>query len=108
MASIAAHAVAERTRELGVRIALGAQPRHVVSVVARPGALLVGVGVGVGLLGALAVSRALGGLLFGVSPRDPLVYLATALALGGIAALASAVPARRALRVDPVAALRAD
>jgi predicted permease len=108
VASVAAYAVAERTRELGIRVALGAQRRHVVTLVARPGVQLVAAGVGLGLLGALAASRAIGGLLFGVSPRDPLVYLATALALGAVAALASIVPARRALRVDPVTALRAD
>ncbi len=104
--AVVAYGVAQRTREIGVRMALGASLRDVLAMVARHGALLTGVGLGVGLVGALALTRVLRGLLFGVSTTDPLVFAGVALVLAGSALAACIVPARRAARVHPVEALR--
>jgi hypothetical protein len=100
--------VAERTREIGVRMALGAGRRGVLALVIRQGVTLAAVGIGVGLPGAFAASRLLHGALFGVTAADPLTYVAIPLALLLVALLSSWLPARRATRVDPVAALRND
>jgi putative ABC transport system permease protein len=100
--------VAERTREIGVRMALGAERRRVLALVIRQGLTLAAVGVGVGLPGAFAASRLLRGSLFGVTAADPLTYVAIPLALLLVALLSSWLPARRATRVDPVVALRND
>jgi putative ABC transport system permease protein len=104
---LVAYTVAQRTQELGIRIALGAQRRNILSLVVREAALLAVAGVGVGLVAALWATRMLGSLLYGVGPTDPLTYVAVAALLGGIALAASYVPARRAARVDPMVALRA-
>jgi putative ABC transport system permease protein len=98
--------VAQRTREFGVRMALGARGTSVMALVAREGATLIGAGVALGVIGALAVTRVLGGLLFEVSPTDPLALGIAALLLAAVSVVATLVPVRRALRVDPMVVLR--
>jgi predicted permease len=98
--------VAQRTREIGIRVALGAQATRVVRMVLGQGAVLVGVGVVCGVGGALLLSRFLGGMLYGVSTRDPITFAAVPFVLGTVALLATLVPAWKAARVDPVVALR--
>jgi putative ABC transport system permease protein len=97
-----------RTREIGLRIAVGAKPRDILRIVLGQGARLVAAGALVGLLGALAAARVLSSMLYETGPADPLSYLIAlgTLAFGGL--IAAYVPARRATRVDPVVALRAD
>ena len=102
---VVAYAVARRTREIGVRMALGARARDVLVMVLREGGVLVTAGVVLGLLGALAASRLLAGFLFGVSTTDPAVFMAVPSLLAVVALGACVVPARRAARVDPVRAL---
>jgi putative ABC transport system permease protein len=105
---VMAHLVVQRTREIGIRIALGAVPREILRLVVSQGAWLAGLGIGVGLIGALAATRLLAGLLFGIGPADPATFVATAASLAIVAALASLVPALRAIRTDPVDALRSE
>jgi ABC-type antimicrobial peptide transport system permease subunit len=100
------YSVAQRTQEFGVRLALGAQGRDVVGLVVRQGMVLVGIGVVLGLLGGFALANMVASLLFGVSPGDPLTYGGVTAALVAVAALASYLPARRAVSVDPINALR--
>jgi putative ABC transport system permease protein len=100
--------VAQRTRELGVRVALGAEPMRVAGMVLREGVVLALIGVVVGLGGALATARVLESMLYGVSTTEPLVFVEAALVLGLTAALASYAPARRASRVDPMEAMRSE
>jgi predicted lysophospholipase L1 biosynthesis ABC-type transport system permease subunit len=102
-----AYTVSLRTNELGIRIALGAQRRNIVSLVVRDGATPAAAGLVVGLVTSLWATRLLGSLLYGVGTTDPPTYLAVAALLGGIALGASYFPARRASRVDPMVALRA-
>jgi ABC-type antimicrobial peptide transport system permease subunit len=105
---VIAYAVAQRVRELGVRIALGARPRDVAALMLRDGARLATLGLGVGIVLALGVTRVLGSTLQGVSPRDPAVFVGVAAVLGAAALVACWIPARRAARVDPLVAMRAD
>ena len=105
---VIAFGVAQRTREIGVRVALGAQHRDVLRLVMQRGVLLVGAGLAIGIPGTLATGRAAAGLLYGVSPRDPTTLLAVTLFLAAVGMLATYLPARRATRVDPMVALRAD
>lgn len=105
---VIAFAVAQRTRELGVRVALGAQAHQIVTGVLAEGGRLAFVGIGLGVVAALAASRVLDSLLFGVSPTDPLTLAIVAVALGSITLLACWIPARRASRVDPMVALRSE
>jgi ABC-type antimicrobial peptide transport system permease subunit len=100
--------VAERTREIGVRSALGASRREILGLVLRQGAALTGLGVAIGAAGAALGSEALAALLFGVSRFDPATYLGVAALLAAAAAVACAVPAWRAARVDPATTLRAE
>lgn len=100
--------VSQHVREIGVRMAVGAQPADAMRWALGRAAALALLGIAVGLLGALAFSRALDGLLHGVSPADPATFVAVALILGTVALLASLVPARRAAAVDPIMALRAE
>jgi putative ABC transport system permease protein len=103
---VLACAVAQRTHEIGVRIALGAQQRNVLSLVIDHGMKLALAGVALGLLSALALTRALRSLLYDVKPTDPLTLAAVSLLLLAVALLACWLPARRATRVDPMEALR--
>ena len=100
--------VTQRTREIGIRIALGASPGQVLGPMVREGLSLAVIGTGIGLVGALLVSRVLASFLFGVGPTDPVTFTAVAAMLLGVALLATYIPARRALRVDPITALRAE
>jgi ABC-type antimicrobial peptide transport system permease subunit len=103
---VISYSVSQRTREIGVRVALGAQRVNVMGLIVGQGAVLAVTGIGIGLIGALGVTRFLRAMLFGVSPFDPVSFVAVTLVLSVIAFLASYVPARRAARVDPVEALR--
>ncbi len=103
---VMAHAVDQRTREIGIRMALGAQPSAVLGLFVRRGMRLAGVGVGVGVAGTLAATPVLSGLLIGVRAGDPLTYIAVVALLAGVALLACWLPARRAAKVDPMVALR--
>lgn len=105
---VLAGSVIERTREIGVRTALGAPPRRIVALVLGQGARLVAAGVLIGLAGALVLGRVLGGLLYEIAPGDPATLATVTLLLLGIALLACLVPVRRALRVDPVTAIRTE
>ena len=105
---VMSYAVMQRTREIGIRVALGAHPTHLRRMVLGRALLLAAGGVGVGLLGALSLSRAMAGLLFDLSPTDPGTLASVALLLTAVALLASYLPARRATRVDPLIALRSE
>jgi len=105
---VVAFGVARRTRELGIRIALGGTSRDVMRVVVLGGLRFVGIGIGIGLLLAVALGRVLKLFLFGVSPLDPVAYVAVALLFGAVAIVSCYLPARRVLRIDPLIALRSD
>jgi len=105
---VLAFAVAERTREIGIRMALGAASRQVMRSVLTDALALIGSGVAIGLVAALALVRFISSLLYGVASTDPAVYAGTAAILIAVGALASYPPARRASRVDPMVALRCD
>jgi putative ABC transport system permease protein len=105
---VIAYSVNQRTREIGVRIALGAPRARVLRLVVGEGMLVGGLGIGTGLAGALALSRVLASLVFDVPVRDPLTYASVAAGLAVVALAACAIPARKASRVDPIVALRAE
>jgi ABC-type antimicrobial peptide transport system permease subunit len=105
---VISYSVAQRSREIGIRIALGAQPRVVTRMFVTHGLVLSGVGVAIGLAFALLIMRLMSSLLFQVSPVDPLTYVVVSLLLVGATLLASYAPALRATRVEPSSALRAD
>ena len=104
--ALIAYSVNERTREIGIRIALGATQNGVAGLVIRRGMRLALIGIGIGLAAGAAVSRMLGGLLIEFSPWDPVTFLGVTALLIVVAALASYLPARRATRIDPITALR--
>jgi putative ABC transport system permease protein len=105
---VTAFTVSQRTHEIGVRIALGAQSRDLFLLVVGQGLRLALVGVGIGLVGALALTRLMSTLFFNVSAHDPITLLSVCAVLAGVTVLACYVPARRAMRVDPMVALRHD
>jgi predicted permease len=103
---VVSYAATQRTQELGIRIALGASPRQVLALLLRQGAQLVAAGLLFGLAGAWALTRAMSHMLVGVSPSDPVTYVTVAALLSSITLLACWIPARRAMRIDPMVALR--
>jgi len=105
---VVAHAVTERTHEIGVRMALGAEARHVLGLVVRQGLSMAIIGAAIGVAGAVAVSRWIEGLLFGVTATDPATLASVVATLLAVAAVACYIPAWRATRVDPTTALRAE
>ena len=105
---VMSYSTTQRRHEIGIRLALGAGSRDVLGLVVGQGMRLVGVGLLLGLTGAWVLSRVLTSQLYGVSARDPFTYLSVALLLGAVALAASYLPARRALRVDPMSSLRSE
>ena len=105
---VISYGVTQRTRELGIRIALGADPRVVMRLVLGRGMLLTLIGMSIGLVGSLALTRLMSGLLFGISPTDPMTFALATMLLAGVAIAACYLPARRATKVDPITALRCE
>ena len=105
---VMSYVVGQRTQEIGIRMALGAQRAHVLRLILSRGVKMALLGAGIGLLAALALSRLIRELLYGISPADPLTFAAVALLLLFIALLACYLPARRAASVDPTLALRCE
>jgi len=103
---VVSYAASQRTHEIGIRLALGAQPSDILRMVLKQGLLLVAIGASVGIAAALVVSHAVSHFLLGVGPSDPLTFVGVSLLLGGAALLACYIPARRAMRTDPIVALR--
>jgi ABC-type antimicrobial peptide transport system permease subunit len=103
---VTAEAARRRTQEIGVRVALGARAGDVARLILRQGLTLAAAGIGIGLIGALAGARLLSSVLYGIAPRDVVTFVAVPAALAVAAALACALPALRAARLDPVVALR--
>jgi putative ABC transport system permease protein len=108
LAGVLAYSVSQRTREIGIRMALGAAPESVLQMLLGQGMVSVGIGLLVGLVGALGLSRLVSGLLFGVAPTDPMCFAGSAIVLVIVALVASFLPARRATGIDPMLALRAE
>jgi ABC-type antimicrobial peptide transport system permease subunit len=106
--SLIAYTVAQRAHEIGIRLALGAQRRDILRLALRQGFTLAALGIALGLVGAIAATRTLRSLLFGVSPTDPVTFLSIPLLLALVALFACWFPARRATKVDPLVALRCD
>jgi putative ABC transport system permease protein len=102
------YAVTQRTREIGLRIALGARARDVIGMVVGRGMLLTSIGGAAGLGLSLTLTRLMSGLLFGVGVKDPLTFVSVSGLLAGVALLACYIPARRAAKVDPMIALRCE
>ena len=106
---VMAYSVSQRTQEIGIRMALGANRGRVLTMVLRHGMVLTLIGVGIGLAGAYALTKyleSLTSMLFGVQPRDPFTFVLTAVGLVLVALIACLIPARRATRIDPLVALR--
>ncbi len=99
-------AASQRTHEIGIRMALGAQRTDVLRMIFGQGFIIVGAGLAVGVLAAAGIGRVAGNFLFGISPLDPLTYVSASLLLAAVALAACYIPARRAMKVDPMVALR--
>jgi putative ABC transport system permease protein len=108
LAGVLAYSVSQRTREIGIRMALGAEPGSVLRMLLGQGLVSVGIGLLVGLVGALGLSQLVSGLLFGVAPTDPWCFGGTAIVLVAVALTAAFLPARRATGIDPILALRTE
>jgi ABC-type antimicrobial peptide transport system permease subunit len=106
--SLLAYLVALRRHEMAVRLAIGGSPRHVLRLIVSHVSLVVGLGISLGLAGALTTARSMRGLLFEIEPWDPLSQTATIAALGLVAVAAAWIPTRRAMRVDPAIVLRTE
>ena len=106
IAGVIAYSVSQRTQEIGIRLALGAEPSSLLAMVVRQGMALVGLGLALGILGGLAISRVMSGLVFGIAAHDAVTYVAGAAVLAAVGAIACLVPARRIAEVDPMIALR--
>jgi putative ABC transport system permease protein len=106
IAGVIAYSVSQRTQEIGIRLALGADPSSVLAMVLRQGMALVGLGLALGVLGGVAISRIMSGLVFGIAAHDPVTFVLGAAVLAAVGAVACLVPARRAAGVDPMIALR--
>ncbi len=104
--SVVSYAAAQRTHEIGIRMALGAEPRDILKMVLRQSLLAVGIGLAVGLAAALVSTRAIANLIVGIKPTDPFTFVTVIIVLSAIALLACWIPARRATRVSPLTALR--
>jgi ABC-type antimicrobial peptide transport system permease subunit len=102
------YSVEQQTSELGLRMALGAEPQHLLRLVVRQGMTPAGLGVLTGIAIAFAITRVLGSLLYGVKASDPVTFVSVAVLLGAVALGATYVPAKRAMKVDPVIALRSE
>jgi ABC-type antimicrobial peptide transport system permease subunit len=105
---VIAFAVSRRTREIGVRMAIGANPTGVMRMVMRQGFVLVAAGLAVGLVLAAVAAQVLSGLLYGISAADPIAWLSALAVMLAAAGLANFIPARRAMRIDPITALRTE
>ena len=105
---VMSYSVSQRTREIGIRIALGAAGPEVIKLVLRQGLRLTLAGLAIGLVGALGMTRLLSGMLYEVRPTDPMTFAGVSVLLAAIALLASYIPARRATKVDPMVALRCE
>jgi len=103
---VVAYSVAQRTHEVGIRMALGANPRNILRLILRQGMVPALIGVAIGLAGSFALTRLIAGQLYGVKPTDPLTLAAVSILLCLVTAAACVIPARRAMRVDPMVALR--
>jgi putative ABC transport system permease protein len=103
---VISYMVTERTHEIGIRLALGAQRQNILAIVLGQGLRLVLTGAAAGLIGAIIIGQLMASLLYGVRPTDPVTFAVVALLLIGVAALACYLPARRAMNVDPMVALR--
>jgi putative ABC transport system permease protein len=105
---VVSYSVAQRSREMGIRLALGAQPRNLVNMIVREGGWITAGGVAIGVVSTLIASRFVAKMLYGVTPTDPGTYIGVSVLLTAIAFVAMVVPARRAARVDPAVTLRSD
>jgi putative ABC transport system permease protein len=105
---VLAYSVTQRTQEIGLRMALGAANGQVLRLIVREGMMVGAIGIGVGIVGALAISRVLTSLVFETPVRDPLTFVIAAASLALVALLACVLPARKASRVDPIVALRSE
>jgi predicted permease len=105
---VISYSVARRSHEIGIRMALGAHPSNIITLILRQGLLLLGMGVAIGVGGALVLTRFLSSFLYGIRPADPVTFVGVIIILTGIGLLASYIPARRAVRVDPMSTLRND